>query len=254
MGQAIVRGALAAEAFAPHDIVACDPSAAAATAAAVLGVTRVTDARALQEADTLLIAVKPQQFHTLASALGALERPTLVISVMAGVQISAIEAALGAHARVMRVMPNTAAQVGEGMAAVCRGGRCTDTDVAATLALFDTVGATLQLGEHLMDAATAVCGSGPAYLYRLAEGMMTGARGAGMDDATADAMVRQTLLGAAALLRQTSESPAALRASVTSPGGTTAAALAVLDDARFEEVVAKAVLAARDRGRALRES
>jgi len=128
---------------------------------------------------------------------------------------------------------------------------CTPDDREAVLAMFETIGIVHRIDESQMDAATAVCGSGPAYVFHLAEHMMRGARDAGFDDASADLLVRQTILGAAELLRRTSDDPAALRRAVTSPAGTTAAALAVLDASGAGDAMARAIIAARDRGREL---
>jgi pyrroline-5-carboxylate reductase len=251
MGGAIVRGILSSGRMPPHEITVHDPEPGRRAAADALGLRLAEDPRALVQAPTLLVAVKPQRFAGLAEELGALPHPTLVISVMAGIASPSITAALGPHARVARVMPNTPASIGAGMSAAAFGTTCTVEDRALVTAMFATVGAVRTIDESLMDAATAVCGSGPAYVFHLAEHMMRGAREAGFDPETADLLVRQTVLGAAALLRGSPDDPAALRRAVTSPAGTTAAALAVLDAAGTGDAMARAILAARDRGREL---
>jgi pyrroline-5-carboxylate reductase len=251
MGGAIVRGMIAAGRLRPNEVMAFDPDRGRSEAARQLGLGVAGSAAALCGTDTLLIAVKPQRFGELAAQLGALPSPTLVISVMGGITMQALATALGPHARVARVMPNTPAQVGAGMSAAAFGTTCTVEDRALVTAMFATVGAVRTIDESLMDAATAVCGSGPAYVFHLAEHMMRGAREAGFDPETADLLVRQTVLGAAELLRGSPDDPAALRRAVTSPAGTTAAALAVLDAAGTGDAMARAILAARDRGREL---
>ncbi len=246
MGSAIVRGALAIGNISADALWVSEPDAARARVAQALGCTMV-DTAALRNATTLVVAVKPQAWPAVAASIGPLEHDTLVISVMAGISIGSIEVALGAHAHVARVMPNLPAQVGEAMSAIAFGSRCTPHDRAAVSALFDGVGLTATVDESLMNAATAVCGSGPAYVLHLAEHMMRGAMDAGMDETTADLMVRQTIFGAAALLRDSSDPPAVLRAAVTSPHGTTAAALAELERSGVGGAVVRAVIAARDR-------
>ncbi len=251
MGGAIVRGMLAAGRVQPRDVVAFDPDAGCSAEAGRLGLRVASSAATLSEASVLLIAVKPQRYVELARQLGPLPRPTLVISVMAGITMHAIDGTLGPNARVARVMPNTPSRIGAGMSTVAFGESCTAADRDAVTAMFETIGLVHRIDESLMDAATAVCGSGPAYIFHLAEHMMRGAREAGFDAATADLLVRQTIHGAAELLRQSSDDPEALRRAVTSPAGTTAAALAVLDAAGAGEAMIRAIVAARDRGREL---
>jgi pyrroline-5-carboxylate reductase len=251
MGGAIVRGMLAAGRLEPDEVVAFDPDEHRCAEARQLGLRTTDSVAALVDAPTLLIAVKPQRYDGLASQLGPLPRTTLVISVMAGITMKTMTGTLGPRARIARVMPNTPAMVGAAMSTVAFDASCTPDDREAVVAMFETIGIVHRIDESLMDAATAVCGSGPAYVFHLAEHMMRGARDAGFDDASADLLVRQTILGAAELLRRSSDDPAALRRAVTSPAGTTAAALAVLDAAGAGDAMARAVIAARDRGREL---
>jgi pyrroline-5-carboxylate reductase len=251
MGGAIVRGMLAAGRIEPHHVISFDPDTRSRSAAAGLGIALAESPRELCGASTLLLAVKPQRFGELAAQLGTLPKPTLVISVMGGIVMRSIADALGPQVRVARVMPNTPTQIGAGMSAVAFDASCTQADRDTATGMFETVGLVHGIEESLMDAATAVCGSGPAYVFHLAEHMMRGAREAGFDAATADLLVRQTILGAAELLRQSSDDPATLRRAVTSPAGTTAAALAVLDAAGTGDAMARAIIAARDRGREL---
>jgi pyrroline-5-carboxylate reductase len=251
MGSAIIRGVLAAGRVQPRDIVAFDPDARCSAEAGRLGLRLANSAAALSDASTLLIAVKPQRYGELAQQLGALPRPALVISVMAGITMQSMNSTLGHHGRIARVMPNTPARIGAAMSTVAFGDSCTATDRDEVMAMFETIGLVHRIDESLMDAATAVCGSGPAYIFHLAEHMMRGAREAGFDASSADLLVRQTILGAAELLRHSSDDPATLRRAVTSPSGTTAAALAVLDAAGAGEAMVRAIVAARDRGREL---
>lgn len=251
MGGAVIRGMLAAGRVQPDDVLVFDPDAQRSAEAGSLGLRVAGSAVALSDASTLLIAVKPQRYGDLAEQLGALQRPALVISVMAGITMHTMTSNLGRHARIARVMPNTPARIGAAMSTVAFSDSCTATDRDEVMAMFETIGLVHRIDESLMDAATAVCGSGPAYIFHLAEHMMRGAREAGFDASSADLLVRQTILGAAGLLRHSSEDPATLRRAVTSPSGTTAAALAVLDAAGVGDAMARAIVAARDRGREL---
>jgi pyrroline-5-carboxylate reductase len=251
MGGAIIRGMLAVGRVQPDDVLAFDPDVRCSIEAKQLGLRVASSAAALSDASTLLIAVKPQRYGDLAEHLGTLPRPTLVISVMAGITMHGMTSTLGRHARIARVMPNTPARIGAGMSTVAFGDSCTAADRDEVVAMFETIGLVHRIDESLMDAATAVCGSGPAYIFHLAEHMMRGAREAGFDPSSADLLVRQTILGAAELLRHSSDDPAELRRAVTSPSGTTAAALAVLDAAGAGEAMVRAIVAARDRGREL---
>ncbi len=248
MGGAIIRGMLAAGRVQPGDVLALDPDMHCSAEAGRIGLRLANSAAELTEASTLLIAVKPQRYGDLAEQLGPLPRPTLVISVMAGITMRSMSSTLGRHARIARVMPNTPARIGAAMSTVAFSDACTTTDRDEVMAMFETIGLVHGIDESLMDAATAVCGSGPAYIFHLAEHMVRGAREVGFDASSADLLVRQTILGAAELLRHSSDDPATLRRAVTSPSGTTAAALAVLDAAGAGEAMVRAIVAARDRG------
>lgn len=202
----------------------------------------------------LVLAVKPQAFETVAAGwrrvLDACG-PRVVVSVMAGVRAETIARAMGPAARVVRVMPNTPIGVGMGMSAMCAGPGAGEDDLAAAESLFGASGLTMRIDESLMDAFTAVAGSGPAYAFYLAEAMVDAAERLGFDREQALTAVRQTLAGAGAMLARSPEPPESLRAAVTSKGGTTAAATDALDARGVRDAVIRAVEAARDRGAAL---
>jgi pyrroline-5-carboxylate reductase len=201
--------------------------------------------------------VKPQHFLEAAQAIGALSHATCVVSVMAGWSSAAIRATLVAGGdvdrgpRVVRAMPNMAAQVGVSMTAIARGAGATSDDVADAVRLFSAIGTAVEIREELMDAAVAAVGSAPAYLYLLAEAQISAAETMGFDAATARAMAIQSVLGAATLLAHDGRDPAQLRAAVTSAGGTTAAAMRVFEQGGFTAMVAAAMEAARARSVAL---
>lgn len=254
MGASVARGVLAASIIAdPSRIVIAEPDMTKHASLHEIG-RAVPDARsAIAQLDpdgVLLLAVKPQVFPVVAAECREIG-DRLVVSVMAGVRSDEIARALGGACRVVRVMPNLPVAVSLGMSAICRGSRATDSDVGWARAAFGSVGKTEDMSEDLMDAFTATAGSGPAYLFYLAEAMVRGAVQTGMQPEIADRVVRQTLLGASALLAREDVAPEVWRARVTSRGGTTAAAVEVLDAANVQDILARAIVAGRDRGRAL---
>jgi pyrroline-5-carboxylate reductase len=238
MAQAIVRGGLDARQLRADEIVVVEPDSAKRAIFESWRV-RATDrhAQALAELaagrGAILLAVKPQVVKEVADQLRE-HMPAdggLVISILAGTPTKVIRQLLGAGA-VVRAMPNTA-----------------EAQVAEAERLLGALGPTVRIDESLMDAFTALAGSGPAYLFYLAEAMTKAALAIGFDASSADQIVRQTLKGAAALLDDArSETPANLRAAVTSKGGTTEAAVRVLDDRAVMQSVVDAITRARDRG------
>lgn len=209
----------------------------------------------------VVLAVKPQSLAAASAGVRGLferpEAPRVVVSILAGVNAAGVSAALGPGARVVRAMPNLPASIGQGITAIAeREGQsagAADAALRRAEALLACVGQTIRLPEDLLDAFTAVAGSGPAYLFLLAEAMEHAARRVGIERGAARAIVRATIRGSAALLGEGADAPEALRRRVTSPGGTTEAALGVLTAADFEATLARAVEAARDRGRALNQ-
>jgi len=200
----------------------------------------------------VLLAVKPQMLASATGDLGAIMQDRVVISILAGTPSDAVRMALGGAVRVVRVMPNLPAGIGAGATAIARGAGTTREDAAFATTLFRGVGPlVIELDEDLMDAFTAIAGSGPAYLFYLAEAMVNAAIATGMMPEQAASIVRQTLLGAADLLSRSPDAPGVFRAAVTSKGGTTAAAVAVLEDAGVMQTIEAAIIAARDRGREL---
>jgi pyrroline-5-carboxylate reductase len=204
----------------------------------------------------VLLAVKPQSLDEVGGQIGAAMKrtPRVVISILAGTRIERVMGVLGVACPVVRVMPNTPARLRKSMTALAtRGALTRNLPAHAVLAhdLFASIGEVVRINEDLMDAYTALAGSGPAYLFYLAEAMIAAAREVGFDRITADRVVRQTIAGAAALLNDSSEPPEALRAAVTSKGGTTEAATRVLEEGQVREAIIAAIEAGRDRGREL---
>ena len=203
------------------------------------------------EADVLVVALKPGLDVPVLEEVRDAVRAELVMSVAAGVPTSRIEAVLGRPCPVVRAMPNTPALVGRGVTAYCGGHHAGPGALALAAAVLGAVGEAVEVEEALMDAVTATSGSGPAYFFRLVELLAAGGERAGLPRELAALLARETFVGAARLLDERGAEAAALRVEVTSPGGTTEAALRVLDEQGLEELMAEAVAAATRRGEEL---
>ena len=202
---------------------------------------------AVADAEVIVVAVKPPDVvSVLASIEEAITASATVISIAAGISTVAIESATGKRS-VIRVMPNTPAMVGAGVSAIAAGSFATEADLAEAERLLRALGTTVRVDEDQIDAVTAISGSGPAYVFLVAEAMIDAGVAEGLDRELAAELVFQTILGAGQMLVQTNQSAKELRAMVTSPGGTTAAAIAVFQDEGFESLIADAVHAARVR-------
>jgi pyrroline-5-carboxylate reductase len=206
---------------------------------------------AVADADVVVVAVKPGDVGaTLETALPALGKDTLVVSIAAGVTIATIEA-LVPERPVVRAMPNTPALVGIGASAIAGGSATTPEHLDTAERLLGTVGIVVRVGEPMLDAVTGLSGSGPAYVFLVAEAMIEAGVLVGLERDTASKLVVQTLLGSATLLAQDESGPEALRAAVTSPGGTTAAGLRELEIHGLRAALLDAVSAATARSREL---
>jgi pyrroline-5-carboxylate reductase len=258
MAQAIVRGATAAGFLKAGAIVASDMAPAAREAMARLGATAVEDNAVPAACPRVLLAVKPQQMKDVLSSLAVkpgagagVRADATVISIAAGIRTARLDEWLGGRGRIVRVMPNTPMLVGAGMSAVAAGPRATEADLSWTEGLFASSGRTVRVGEELMDAVTAVSGSGPAYLFYLAEAMIAAGVAEGLPADIARTLAAQACLGASKLLIESGEAPEALRARVTSPNGTTHRAIETLDAANVKDAFLRAVRAAAERSREL---
>jgi pyrroline-5-carboxylate reductase len=210
---------------------------------------------ALREGDVVLFAVKPQQMRDAARAAGLARDRHLVVSIAAGVRISSLARWLGGYRRIVRAMPNTPALVGAGVTGLCPGEGASETDLAAAETILGAVGRTVRVApERLLDAVTAVSGSGPAYVFWLIEQLAAAGEAMGLEAATAERLALETVHGAALLAAQSAEPPARLRERVTSKGGTTEAALAVFGEERLAERLRRAIAAAERRAAEIGES
>jgi pyrroline-5-carboxylate reductase len=254
LGSALLRGLLRTRTVAPDDVICTDARPEVAERInAEHGVRATTDNRAaVAEADVVLLGLKPQVMpHVLPEVGEALRRGAVVISLAAGVTLRQLEDGLPAGTPVVRVMSNTPVQVDRAMSVVAGGRDATDGHLDLTASLLSAVGEVLQLDEHHLDAVTALSGSGPAYVFLLAESMIEAGVLLGLPRDVAATLVTQTLLGAGTLLAASDDPPATLRAAVTSPGGTTAAALRTFESHGLRAAVLDAIEAAADRSRAL---
>lgn len=250
MAGAIVRAIAARRLAPPESLIVLDIDATKTAALAAETGARVAEsAEALLDASrTVVLATKPQDLPRALEALAPRVRPDhLLVSIAAGLPCARLEAILPAGARLVRVMPNTPAMVGEGVAGVAPGAAATAEDVAAVVALFGAVGIAAEVPESHLDAVTALSGSGPAYVFRFMELMQAAGEELGLAPELARDFTLRTFLGAARLAVESSDPPGELRRKVTSPGGTTAAALKVFEERGLEDTVRRAMTAARDR-------
>ncbi len=218
------------------------------------GVRVVSNLEAARTADTVAVVVKPQDMSDLLAEIAGELRPgQLLVSLAAGITTAFIESHVPAGVAVVRVMPNTPALVDEGMAAISPGSHCDDSHLKEAEALLASTGRVLRVPEKQQDAVTAISGSGPAYLFFVVESMIEAGVHLGLPRTTATELVVQTVVGSAKMLRETGTHPTVLREQVTSPGGTTAAALRELEIHKVRAAFLAAMEAARDRSRSLAE-
>jgi pyrroline-5-carboxylate reductase len=218
------------------------------------GVAVVSNREAAAKADTVALVVKPQDMADVLAEISPDLRPgQLVVSLAAGITTAFIESHVPEGVAVVRVMPNTPALVDEGMAAISPGSHCDEGHLAEAESLMASTGKVLRIPEKQMDAVTAISGSGPAYIFFVVESMIEAGVHLGLPRATATDLVVQTLVGSAAMLRETGTHPVVLREQVTSPSGTTASALRELEIHRVRAAFLAAMEAARNRSRELAE-
>jgi pyrroline-5-carboxylate reductase len=216
------------------------------------GIKMLENTEAVAEAETVILVVKPQDMNDLLVEIAQSIKPgTLVVSLAAGVDTTFIESRLPEGIAVVRVMPNTPAQVDEGMAAISPGSHSTQDHLDRVTEILSATGRVITVPERYQDAVTAISGTGPAYLFFVVEAMIEAGVHLGLPRDTATELVVQTMLGSAKLLRETGEHPTVLRERVTSPGGTTAAAVRELEDHKVRAAFLRAMEAARDRSRDL---
>ena len=242
MGQALLQGLIRTGWAEPNDLVIVEVNDAqrSVLAEAFPGVTIAETARS--GVDTV-IAVKP---HIVSAVCEQLDSPSRIVSVAAGIKIDAMQQIVGADVAVMRVMPNTPALVGEGVSAVAGGPSTTEQDLVWASEVMSSVGPVVRVEESQLDAVTGLSGSGPAYIFAMAEALVEAGIAAGLAPATAETLAYQTLYGSARLLHESDLGPAKLREQVTTPGGTTAAGLSVLTE-KLPQLMTETIAAAAAR-------
>lgn len=255
MGETLLSG-LVRGGHDPHDLLVVEKRPERASELAErYGVRVVADLAAVAAAETVALVVKPQDMGEVLDELAPHVRPgQLVVSLAAGITTAFVEQRLAAGVAVCRVMPNTPALVDEGMAALSPGRHCDEEHLVRTEAMLAVTGRVVRVPEKQQDAVTAISGSGPAYVFFVVEAMIEAGVHLGLPRSTATEMVVQTVVGSAKLLRETGDHPTVLRERVTSPGGTTAAAVRQLEDHKVRAAFLTAMEAARDRSRALAAS
>lgn len=254
MGEAIVKGVLSTGLCSPEDIAASDTNRQRLDAVCSTYGIKATRSNiaAIRGCDVVVLAVKPQNLPELLPPLnGQIDKGQLILSIVAGATISTIVTGLG-HDAIVRAMPNTPAQVGAGLCVWTASSAVTRGQKQKAKSILGALGSEIYVpDEKYIDMATAVSGSGPAYIYLVMEALIDAATGIGWDRDTAETLVRETTLGAALLAQDTGRSPAELRRMVTSPGGTTEAGIAQLDGIRdaFRRAVEAAYRRAQELGK-----
>lgn len=252
MGSTLVA-ALVRSGHRPEDLVVSDKVLErAAQVAGAHGTRHAGAAEAAATADVLVLAVKPQDMAALVAEIGEHLRPgTLVVSIAAAISTAYLEHRLPEGTSVVRVMPNTPALVDQGMSALSPGRHCTPEHLAQARALLEHVGRVVVLDEGHQDAVTAISGSGPSYIFYVVEAMIEAGVLLGLPRDTSTELVVQTLYGAATMIRETGQHPTVLREQVSSPGGTSVAALRALEDHKVRAAFLTAMEAAALRSREL---
>ena len=252
MGSTLLAGLLRAGREAADLVITGRNAERAKELAGTHGVRLMSNVDAADAANTLVLVVKPQDMGGLLAEISAHVRPgALVVSLAAGITTGFLEERLPEGTAVVRVMPNTPALVDEGMAAISPGKHCDERHLNEAEELLRSCGKVLRIPEKHLDAVTAISGSGPAYIFYVVEAMIEAGVLLGMPRATSTELVVQTLYGAATMLKETGQHPTVLREQVSSPGGTTMAALRQLDDHKVRAAFVTAMEAAANRSKEL---
>jgi pyrroline-5-carboxylate reductase len=254
MATALAKGFVSARLFDAKQVIASDSfeAAAAAFAKEVGAKTTAFNPDVVKFADVLILAVKPDQVGGVLSEIrGQFTEKNLLISIAAGVTLAKLESGLGTGSRVIRVMPNTPALVGESATCFAPGKSATAADAELAKKLFSSVGIAFQVKESLLDAVTGLSGSGPAYVYQFIEALSDGGVAAGLPRDIATKLAAQTVLGSAKMVLETGQHPGTLKDQVTSPGGTTIEGLHELEKGKLRGTVMSAVRAATEKSKKL---
>ena len=242
MGEALLSRLIAQAVYAPDAVLVSEPTAQRRSFLAdTYGLqTTASNQAVVDMADVVLLAVKPQIFETVIAGISPAKVDQLVVSILAGTTLAKLEAAFRGQP-VIRAMPNTPATIGAGMTAIAPGHHATAEHLAVATQLFAAVGEVVEVPESLMDAVTGLSGSGPGFVALVIEALADGGVAAGLPRAIAQKLALQTVRGTAELLQTTDLHPAQLKDRVTSPGGTTIAGIAALEQAGLRHALIEAV-------------
>ena len=249
MASAIVRGLLEEEHYRPEEIACtCGDDPSGPELAEQTGIHYFEDiSKAVRKTETIVLACKPQQFNAIDDALAQAAHGKLILSILAGTPLTRLSAKFSNARNVVRTMPNTPGQIGAGVTAFAPLAPLSQKDQDIVENTLSSLGNFHEVEESDLDAVTALSGSGPAYVFEFAAALREAGIQCGLDEALSHSLAIDTLLGAAMLLADSEDSPEALRDAVTSPGGTTAAALKTFSDNDFRGLVAKALASAKAR-------
>ncbi|MEM9227580.1 MAG: pyrroline-5-carboxylate reductase [Verrucomicrobiota bacterium] len=250
MASAMINGLLKHNVFSAQDIACtCGDDNTGPSLAEATGISYLQDiSSTLPDAHCLILACKPQQLSQLDDALGAQTSGTLVVSILAGTRIEKLDTHFPDARNIVRAMPNTPGQIGQGATAYASRLELSDQDDMLVREILGALGETLlKLNEDALDAVTALSGSGPAYVFEFTKALEEAGVGLGLERATAAQLARQTVIGASALMAASDDDPETLRNHVTSPGGTTQAALESFSASDLRGIAQKALEAARTR-------
>lgn len=254
MAKAIMQGIIAKELVSPEDIIGSNTTAEHANAThELLGIRITTDnAHVVDESDIVFLCVKPQQYETvLAQIKDNLSEQQILVSIAPGKTIAWLDERIGHPAKIVRVMPNTPALVGAGTTTFCAGEAVSPKEAELVRALLESFGLAIELKEGLMDAASAVGGSAPAYAYMFIEALADGGVAEGLPRAQALTIAAQTVLGSAKMVLESGKHPGVLKDEVCSPGGSTIAGLEELEQGAFRGTTMGAIRACAAKARSL---
>jgi pyrroline-5-carboxylate reductase len=254
MAEAIARGVLRGGTIKPNEIIAADVSPQRREFfESELKINAVEDNRAVAaQSQMLLLSVKPQMCKAVLEGIAEVTHPdATIISIMAGISSRYIDSALGGNRRVVRTMPNTPMLVGEGMVAISAGQHAQPSDMAKARGMFEAAASVIEVREDQIDAVTAVSGSGPAYFFFLVEQMIAAGIRLGLSPEAAHLLATKTAMGAAKMLTTSTDTPQELRRKVTSPGGTTNAAISTMESLQLSSIILQAMQACADRSKEL---
>lgn len=252
MGEALIAGLIKAGVNPAHICFSEKRSERAAEISSKYGASLKSNLEIAAECDAILLVTKPQDLEAVLNEISrALRKEALLISFAAGKTTEFIERIVGKEKSVIRVMPNTPALIGKGAAGVSAGSAVSESEINFVESILAAMGEVITVPEQLQDAVTALSGSGPAYFFAFVEAMIAAGVELGLSEKDAQLLTIQTIYGAAGMLKESGKSATELRQNVTSPNGTTAAALQVFADGDLSEFVLKAMRAARDRSQEL---